>query len=826
MMRTGKIKRKGKHPTLGQILNPQYIRHLEAVEGETGSGTTSIGGPESKRRKREIMKNNNTNMDAILSTSESTQVGLCSAKVLEVKSGETVLAKHASSDANMVSKGDYSEVANGKIGENETGSGTTSIHNPASRKQERHNVNKNPDLGDILSTHESTQEELNATKVLKVKSGVMVLGKAATSDVNMVSKGDHTKVTSGKIRESETINCKVSGQIKQKRWKTKKPTLGQILNERYLLPLEAAEYQSYSFTTVLRKQKMQKLNKNPNVGDSLSIREGIQEGLTTTKVIEVQSGETVSGKTATSNANMTSKGIDHADGATIIEVQNGEMGSGKTATANANMVPKGVDHTEGATSFEAQKAETISGKTATSNANMMSKGVNHIEGATSIEVQNGETVSGKSATSYANMVSKGVDRTEGITNKMQENETNNLNVNGKRKKRERPKSKNKGSTLDESMRYLNNLEAAKHDTGSGTTATDNPTSKKQKRQEINYNPALGDMLSTCDNTQYRAIANKNLSTSKVLEAANGEKVSRGEEHMKDACNSETGFTTIIRKSTEQADLEIVEAKANSALTRKSQTLWVKEITQVATPVKKLLIFDVNGLLADVVSPQPKGIRADYYMLGGKAVFKRPYLDDFLCFCFERFNVGIWSSRKMKTLRPLVRFLLGDLKMKLIFTWDGSKCTNSGVKTLEVKHKCVVAKDLRKVWYIDGFCNRWVKGTFHESNTLLVDDSPYKGLLNPKHTGIFPASYKYTNKDDNFLGPKGELQTYLEGLAAADDVKTYVEQHPFGQSAIDEQSPNWAFYSHVLERLNWSNLLARRDLQNCQLYRNKHIKDLW
>ncbi|KAL8251195.1 hypothetical protein R6Q59_034888 [Mikania micrantha] len=662
-MRTGKIKRKGKHPTLGQILNPQYIRHLEAVEGETGSGTTSIGDPESKRRKRERMKNNNTNMDAILSTSESTQVGLCSAKVLEVKSGETVLAKHASSDANMVSKGDYSEVANGKKGENETGSGTTSTHNPASKKQERHNVNKNPDLGDILSTHESTQEELNATKVIKAKSDEM--GKAATPDANMVSKGDHTKVTSGKIREIETTNCNVNGQRKQKGWKTKKPpTLGQILNERYLQPLEAAECQINSFTTALRKQKTQKLNKNPNVGDSLSIREGIQEGLTTTKVLEVQSGETI------------------------------------------------------------------------------------IQGLQEI-----------------------------------------------------------------------------NDTGSGTTATDNPTSKKQKRQEINDNPVLGDMLSTCDNTQDKAIANKNLSTIRVLETANGEKVSRGEEHMKNACNSETGFTTIVRKSTEQADLEIVEDKENSALTRKSQTPWVKEITQVATPVKKLLIFDVNGLLADVVSPQPKGVRADYYMLGGKAVFKRPYLDDFLCFCFERFNVGIWSSRKMKTLRPLVRFLLGDLKMKLIFMWDGSKCTNSGVKTLEVKHKCVVAKDLRKVWDLDGFCNRWVKGTFHESNTLLVDDSPYKGLLNPKHTGIFPASFKYTNKDDDFLGPKGELQNYLEGLAAADDVKTYVKQHPFGQSAIDEQSPNWAFYSHVLERLSRSNMLARRDLQNRQLYRNKHIKDI-
>lgn len=51
------------------------------------------------------------------------------------------------------------------------------------------------------------------------------------------------------------------------------------------------------------------------------------------------------------------------------------------------------------------------------------------------------------------------------------------------------------------------------------------------------------------------------------------------------------------------------------------------------------------------------------------------------------------------------------------------------------------------------------------------------------------------------GPKGKLQTYLEGLAAVDDVKTYVEQLPFGQGAIDEKSQNWAFYSRVLKGQN-------------------------
>ncbi|XP_071720741.1 uncharacterized protein [Rutidosis leptorrhynchoides] len=224
---------------------------------------------------------------------------------------------------------------------------------------------------------------------------------------------------------------------------------------------------------------------------------------------------------------------------------------------------------------------------------------------------------------------------------------------------------------------------------------------------------------------------------------------------------------------------------------------VKEIIQVAKLGKKLIIFDLNGLLADIVSPRPNGIEPDK---GFKnvAIFKRPFLDDFMCFCFERFNVGIWSSRSTKMLKPILDFLLGDLKNKLLFCWDGSKCTKTGIRTLEDKHKYLVLKDIKKIWETNGPRNSWVKGTFNESNTLLLDDSPYKALINPKHTGIFPVSYSYKNKDDNSLGPKGELRSYLEGLASTDNVKTYVKQHPFGQSPIDLNNRNWSFYSRVLK----------------------------
>lgn len=50
------------------------------------------------------------------------------------------------------------------------------------------------------------------------------------------------------------------------------------------------------------------------------------------------------------------------------------------------------------------------------------------------------------------------------------------------------------------------------------------------------------------------------------------------------------------------------------------------------------------------------------------------------------------------------------------------------------------------------------------------------------------------------GSGGDLRVYLEGLAVAGHVKMYVEQHPFGQSALTEESPSWGYYHSILRTL--------------------------
>nr|KJB33407.1 hypothetical protein B456_006G009600 [Gossypium raimondii] len=179
------------------------------------------------------------------------------------------------------------------------------------------------------------------------------------------------------------------------------------------------------------------------------------------------------------------------------------------------------------------------------------------------------------------------------------------------------------------------------------------------------------------------------------------------------------------------------------------------------------------------------------------VFKRPYCDDFLKFCCERFEVGIWSSRNRKNVERFIDFLMGDMKQKLLFCWDSSYCTTTQFNTLGHKYKPLVFKDLRKLWEKHDPDLPWEKGYYNESNTLLIDDSPYKALLNPPHTAIFPHSFKFDMKD-NSLGDGGDLKVYLERLASADNVQNFVEQNPLGQIAITERSQDWGFYSQVID----------------------------
>lgn len=212
--------------------------------------------------------------------------------------------------------------------------------------------------------------------------------------------------------------------------------------------------------------------------------------------------------------------------------------------------------------------------------------------------------------------------------------------------------------------------------------------------------------------------------------------------------------------------------------------------------RKLVVFDLNGILADIA----RGHTGEFVPDGKisfRSVFKRPFVDTFLDFCFERFDVGIWSSRRIG-LNYMTDIVMGNHAKNLLFSFDQNICITTDFKTLENTTKPLFLKDLRTVWDRFGTCLSCGKRKYDESNTLLVDDSPDKALCNPPHTGIFPFPYQYTDREDCALGPDGELRKYMERLVDAENVQKFVEENPIGQSAITETHESWSFYSRVIK----------------------------
>ncbi|KAK1299931.1 hypothetical protein QJS10_CPB13g01706 [Acorus calamus] len=175
----------------------------------------------------------------------------------------------------------------------------------------------------------------------------------------------------------------------------------------------------------------------------------------------------------------------------------------------------------------------------------------------------------------------------------------------------------------------------------------------------------------------------------------------------------------------------------------SASVDIEELLELERPTisdsKKLLVLDLNGLLVHTFKKSKKvqipNSRGPDAIVGNKQVFKRPFCDDFVRFCFQRFDVGIWSSNIMRYVDGAIDCALGEMRSRLMFIWDQSNCTETGLKTIDDPKKPLYLKELKKIWDNESSDLPWSKGRYSSSNTLLIDDTPHKALLNPPNTAI-------------------------------------------------------------------------------------------
>ncbi|XP_035832353.1 uncharacterized protein LOC110872155 [Helianthus annuus] len=130
--------------------------------------------------------------------------------------------------------------------------------------------------------------------------------------------------------------------------------------------------------------------------------------------------------------------------------------------------------------------------------------------------------------------------------------------------------------------------------------------------------------------------------------------------------------------------------------------------------------------------------------------------------------------------------MGDLKNKLLFTWDQEHCTDSGFMCLENQDKPLFLKELSHIWEKKYQNLPWSDGEYSASNTPLVT-YPEKALLNPVSlmrtkymmeclndaTAYGAGSASCCSNQDVMLGSTNKLSTSLEDSLCRSALMTIV-----------------------------------------------------
>ena len=165
-------------------------------------------------------------------------------------------------------------------------------------------------------------------------------------------------------------------------------------------------------------------------------------------------------------------------------------------------------------------------------------------------------------------------------------------------------------------------------------------------------------------------------------------------------------------------------------------------------------------------------------IGPKAVYVRPSCSKFLSALSDFADIIVWNSMREPTTRQICEYLFRGLAMPLHILGQDS-CDrinvmgrNNRVTTMKVKgtHKDIFLKMLSK--HLFGRFG----GKFTKENTLVIDDSPVKHILNDSENVLLPVSWLHdgAGQSDTFL--IDTLLPCLQELHRSHDIRLGARVH--------------------------------------------------
>lgn len=171
---------------------------------------------------------------------------------------------------------------------------------------------------------------------------------------------------------------------------------------------------------------------------------------------------------------------------------------------------------------------------------------------------------------------------------------------------------------------------------------------------------------------------------------------------------------------------------------------------------KLIILDLDEtLIRATKTPLEK---PHDFIVGEYFVYQRPFLAQFLAFCFSHADVAVWTSSGETYADSVVQHIFtNEQRQRLAFVWSRQKCVQ---RFDPYRFQDVFIKDLKKV-----------KKRFPLENVIMIDDTPQKLARN--YGNLVRVREFLGNDNDDELR---KLCDYLPNLLTVENVRTVEKRH--------------------------------------------------